>query len=197
METMRVQVEGGHLRLGDVATLGVETRIELAPHAQPCRRTGRADQVDNDGQAHERLTPPVAADVGEQPVLNLVPLARPRWEVGDGDGQSRAIGQLLQFPLPQAHPRTVAAAGVRRNEQRAGAGVARAPHLLPPSPDRAYREARRIVVNAYADPPRVARQVVDAIRNGLALRPHDETVHPDGHRLSLRAPLLASVLEVA
>ena len=85
---------------------------------------GGADQIDDHRETHERLATPGAADGGEEPMLDLVPLAGPGREVTDGDRQARAIGQPLQFPLPQAHARAIAAAGVGRDEQRACAPIA-------------------------------------------------------------------------
>ena len=50
-------------------------------------------------------------------MLDLVPFAGARREMADGDGQTRFVGQLLQFQLPEPQPRAVAAAAVGRDEQ--------------------------------------------------------------------------------
>jgi hypothetical protein len=95
---------------------------------------GGGDQVDDHRQTRERPPAPIAADIGEQSMLDLVPLARSEWEVADGDRHPDLVGHLLQLPLPQAHSRAVAPAAVGGNEQRSGARIPRAPHLLPPPP---------------------------------------------------------------
>jgi hypothetical protein len=70
------------------------TRRPVAVRVAPIRLTITA-----------RLTsggpPPVAADVRKEPMLDRVPLARPLGEAAGRDRQARAIGQLLQLPLPQ------------------------------------------------------------------------------------------------
>ena len=60
----------------------------------------------------QRFAAPVLADVGEEPVLDLVPLAGSRWEVTHRDSQPGFVGQLLQLHVSKAatenryyHPR--------------------------------------------------------------------------------------------
>src|SRR5439155_49776 len=90
-------------------------------HAQTGRGAGGTDEIDDHRETHERLAAPVGADVREEPVLDLVPLAGPGRKVTDGDRHTRAVGQPLQFPFPQPHAGSITAAGVRRDEQRARA----------------------------------------------------------------------------
>src|SRR2546425_4420170 len=197
MEAMGHEVERGHLGVRDVLAFRVGAAIELTAHAQPGRGAGGADEIDDHRETHERLAAPVGADVREESVLDLVPLAGPRRKVTDGDRQPRTIGQPLQFPFPQPHARAIAAAGVRGDEQRARAPIAGPAHLAPPSSDRLGREGRRVVINAHTDPPRVAREIVDPIGNRLAALRDEEVMDP--HRLGLarRPPLSSRVLEVA
>ena len=70
--------EGAELRIGDGAALRIRPPIQLAPYAQAGDRPRGADQVDDHGQTHQRLSSPVAADVRKQPMLARVPLACPR-----------------------------------------------------------------------------------------------------------------------
>src|SRR5919106_433814 len=127
---------------------------------------------------------------------NGVPLARPRGEVAGRDGQARAIGQLLQLPLPEPEPGAVAASGIGRDEQRARAPVAGAPHLLPPAADRAHRKAGSVVVDPDAHPAGVAGEVVDAVGHRLALDGDEEVVHPHGLGQARRAPRPPGILEI-
>ena len=64
VKPMGREAEGGGLRIRDGAAFRICSTIQLAPHPQARGRQGRADQVDDDSQTHERLPPPVAADVG-------------------------------------------------------------------------------------------------------------------------------------
>ena len=95
---------------------------------------------------------PIHRDVREQPMLDLVPLARTRRKVTDRDHQARPIGQTLQFPLPQPEARPVAPACIRRDQQRLGLSIRRATHVLPPTLDRPYREARGVVIDSRHSP---------------------------------------------
>src|SRR5215204_637734 len=53
---------------------------------------------------HQGRAAPVHGDVGEEPMLDLVPLAGTRREVADRDRQAGAIGQLLQLPFHSRSP---------------------------------------------------------------------------------------------
>ena len=154
-----------------VTPLGVRAAIEFRPDAQTGPTVGRSNQAHDGGEVHERRAAPVHRDVREQPVLDLVPLARARRKVTHRDGEPRAIGELLQFPLPEAQAGAVAAAGIRRDQQRLGLAIGRAAHLLPPSSNRLDGEGRGVVIDPDAHPAFVAVQIVDAVRNGLAAVP--------------------------
>ena len=56
-------------------------------------------------------------------MLDLVPLARARREVTDRDGAPDAIRELLELPLPQPEPRTIAPARVSGDEQGRGVSI--------------------------------------------------------------------------
>jgi hypothetical protein len=55
-------------------------------------------------------------------MFDLVPFARSRPEVTDLECQPGVIGQALQGQFPEARSRAVAAAGVGRDQECAGAG---------------------------------------------------------------------------
>src|SRR5262249_62189306 len=95
-ESHRSQFPICHL---DSLLIGV--RIQLRFDSQPRSRALAPDQVHYHRTTHQRPPSPVLRDVAEHPVLDLIPLARPRREVTDRDPQTRLIGQLLQTDLPQ------------------------------------------------------------------------------------------------
>src|SRR4029450_14024663 len=77
MEAVRDEIEGGHLGLRDLLAFRVGGAVELTPHAEAGGGTGAADQIDDHRETHQRLAPPVGADVGKETVLGLFPLSPP------------------------------------------------------------------------------------------------------------------------
>ena len=100
----------GHDQAGLVAPF-----IKLGLDAQAGGRARMADEVDDRLEGAERTAAPVFGDVAEEPVFNLVPLARARREMRDMDAQAEVVGQLLQGGLPPARAIAVAAAGIGRD----------------------------------------------------------------------------------
>src|SRR5713101_3575980 len=118
VKPMGREPEAGELLIGDGAALRIGPAIQLAPHAQAGGRPRGADQVDDHGQTHERLPAPVGADVGEQPVLDLVPLAGTGRGVEpitakDGDGELRPgmAAHVVVFDAAQIADRVTYEAG--------------------------------------------------------------------------------------
>ena len=77
------------------------------------------------------------------------------------------------------------------------AGAGAATHLMPAVANRRHRERRGVVVPAHVHPGLVARHVVDAVRNRLALRVGREIMHQYRRRRALRLPFPPAVLEVS
>src|SRR5271166_4696629 len=113
------------------------------------------------------LASPVLTDEREQPMLDLVPLARARREMRHADREAALVGEFLKLPLPQSDAGSVAPAAVGRDHERPRLGVCLASEALPPARDRRDGERRRVMIDADAHPADVAREVVDAIWGGL------------------------------
>src|SRR4051794_21222904 len=90
-----------HLLLRDLDPRGIDTLVQFAgdPQARLGRR--RRNEVDDRLVTHQRLASPVLADEREEPMLDLVPLTRPRGEVAHRDLQLRLIRQPLEFRIPE------------------------------------------------------------------------------------------------
>src|SRR5262249_8109308 len=82
VEDVSLEMELLHGLSRDFDPCWIRVLIQLADHRQARRGRRGRNQVDNHLVAHERLPAPVLADEGEQPMLDLVPLARARREVG-------------------------------------------------------------------------------------------------------------------
>src|SRR5258708_25016912 len=75
--------------------------------------------------------------------------------------------------------------------------MALAAHAMPPAADALDGEGGGIVIEADADPSLVGGDVVDAVRNGLAVGRNHEVVHTHFFGLALGSQLTAGVPEVA
>src|SRR5262249_51304349 len=124
------------------------------------------------------------------------PLAGARWEMADTDGQPQLVGQLLEFYLPQASPITVAAPGIRRDQQLLGSAIPRSAQVLPPTPDAGHGKLGGVVADADVDPPFVLSRVVDAVGTDFVPTLQAEVVDLDSSGLPLRFPLLARMSEI-
>src|SRR6266704_6846025 len=94
-------LEVAHLTVADLDALGVLAGVESGGDGQAGTGAGAADQADDDFVAGQRPAAPVHRDVGEQPVLDLVPLGGAGREVADGDLQPGLGGQRRKLGLPQ------------------------------------------------------------------------------------------------
>jgi hypothetical protein len=197
MEGCSPDGEARELFIGDLRALGVALPVDLATNPKPGLRPRRGDRVDDDRKTRKRSASPVLADEREEPVLDLVPLAGPWRKVADGDGQPGFVRQPRELPFPQTAPRRIAPAGVRRDQQGTCAGIRSPAHGSPPPADAVDGERRRIVVDADAHPACISGQVIDAIRDRLALRLDQEVMDPNPAGLALREPLPPGVLEVS
>ncbi len=168
MELVGFQVDGAYLLIGDLYILGVLVPVQYTADLEPRPRLGGRDETD-DGRVREQgLTAPVLGDEGEEPVLDFVPLAGSRREMAGRNDQARLLGQLLEFPLPEAEAGPVAPPTVGGDEERGGARVMPAAEGAPPPPDRGHGEGGGVVVGADGYPAGVGGEVVDPVRDGLA-----------------------------
>ena len=85
----------GEVLVADFNASGVDSSINPCAHLQSLARGGGCDQVDDDFMADQWPASPVHADVREQAVLDLVPLARAWRQVEYANGHGQFIGQVL------------------------------------------------------------------------------------------------------
>ena len=101
MERLRVQSDTIELSLADRAALLIGVAIQVRLDREPGRRAGGGNQLDDHGVADQGLAPPGLADEREEFVLDLVPLARARRKVGDGDRDVEGVGKRLVETGPE------------------------------------------------------------------------------------------------
>src|SRR5229473_2785639 len=168
MKRVSPELEFGHLLVGNLQPGRISIGVELAFHSQASGGGSGCNKVDDDLMTDERFAPPVLADEREQPMFDLVPLARARREVTDRYLQPDFVGQFLQLPLPPPHPCAVAAARIGCNQQAFGLRIAATPHPAPPAANALDRKGRCVVVHSHAHPSDVSSQVVDPVRSYLS-----------------------------
>src|SRR5271156_5816292 len=141
MEVMAMEIEGVHLGVGNFDALRIGVDVEFAAYGQAGVGVGGSDQLDDGLVAEQRPAAPVLSDEREETMFDLVPFAGSGRQMADGDLDVEFIGQGLEFELPQAYARAIAAAAVCGDHQLPGLGIALTPHDLPPTADRIDREA--------------------------------------------------------
>ena len=87
VESLRNQIDSGHLLIRDPLTFRIGFLIEAALHRQSRLGRGGRNQLDNDLMGHQRLPAPVLSDERKQAMLDFVPFTRPRWQMTDLDRQ--------------------------------------------------------------------------------------------------------------
>ena len=104
MEFIGLEVHMSQFLIADLDPCLIGVRVQHRTHRQTRPRCRRCDQTHNRLPADQWLPTPVLRDVAKQPVLHLVPLARPRREVADVQREPQLVCQPLQRHLPQPRP---------------------------------------------------------------------------------------------
>ena len=94
--------EGLHVTVGDFDAARVGAGVEFRVHGQPGAGADGLEGFDDDLVGLQGASAPVAADRGEQPVLDLVPFAGARRQVADADRQSALLCQRGGLPCSRA-----------------------------------------------------------------------------------------------
>src|ERR1700736_5313014 len=194
---MAAQVDASEIGVGDFDAGRISVGVDLGMNLEAGFGGGSSDQLNDDLVADERLAAPVLGNEREEAVLDLVPLAGAGRQMADGDGEIEFVRELLQFHLPQPQPRSIAAAPVGGDGKMLGIGITGRTHQLPPATDGVDGKARRVVIDANADPTGVLADVVNAIGHSPALIAEKEVGPPPFLGLADWPPFAAGVLEVA
>src|SRR3990172_8471737 len=100
MESTGSESDRGDLFIADLHLRGIAPLVQDAPYFQTRRRPRVGDQFHDDRVGEQWLPSPVTADEREQPMLDLVPLARSRRQMAYMNRQARHVRESLQFQLP-------------------------------------------------------------------------------------------------
>ena len=172
-----------HPLIADLDPAGVVALIEDGGDLQALVGGGGGDAGHGILPRHQRPGAPGAGDVAEQPVLDLVPLARPGREVAHRDLQPGLFGQDGELVFPEPAPVAVGAAGVAGGQQPPRARVAGAALGPPPQPQRVHRERCGVMADPDGHEPPVRGDVVDPVRGDLPQLLIGEVVVADPNRV--------------
>ena len=197
VKRMGMQVDRGHLGVGDLPTHSVPAAIKATGDREALGSRGRRDQADDRLVVAERLAAPIGGDEREEAVLHLIPLARAGRKMTDPDGELRLVRQRLELELPLPEPKAVAAPAVGRDQQRPRARVEPAALRAPPPANGRDGERPGVMVGADVDEARVMREVVDAVRIRAWHRGGGKVMHLHLVRRLRPAPLLPGIRVVA
>src|SRR5206468_12390462 len=115
LEAKRLQLRGCGLHAGPIVAT-----IEVRGDRQPRLGSGGPDEPEDLLVAVEGLARPVLGDLGEEAMLDGIPLGCARGIVRHGEGEAEGIHELgLEFSLPGAAAAAIAAAGIAEQEQAA------------------------------------------------------------------------------
>jgi len=194
---MSIEADVADLRWGELDPLLVGFGIERAGDREPGAGAGFADETQDGGIINERLSRPVLADLGEEPMLDGIPLGSAGGIMTDGDEKPEGIDELfLQGVFPEVGVCAVAAAVVGEDEQTGGIRIAEtAFSAQPPLADRCRGESRGVTRGADRHAAAIGLAIVDAVRDGDACAERREIVVENRHGCS--APDLAGILEPA
>src|SRR5271157_784071 len=191
---MASQLDGLEFLVGYLYAQWVPVLVDPCLHTKTRCCLCRSDQIDHHVVTDQRPPTPVHGDVRKQSVFDLVPLARARREMAEGDLEGRGRRKSLDFDLPEARAVSITAAGVRTDQQSVRSGIERRAHRAPPPPDALDGEAGRVVVRADVHPPEILANVVYPVGHCLVHVRVGEIVNEYLLRFPLGLPLAASLV---
>ena len=131
MESVALDVDFRHFCVADFDASRVAVAVDVTAYGQAGAGCGCTDERQDDEVADKGLPAPILRDEREKAVLDLVPFARSWRQMGDRKFKAGFVGQFLKLPLPQTHPRAVAAAGICCDVEAFSCGITRLPLLSP------------------------------------------------------------------
>ena len=196
MKLFACERECRELLLRHDSSFHVGIRVEFSMDCESFFRRCVRDELNDDFPTHERHRSPVCRDVAEHPMFDLVPLARARRVVRDGDRETCLIREFLQLQLEEPRATRIAATSVGGDVEVGGSLIRFPTDALPPPTNGLCGKLRCVLVDADTDEALVLRDVVDAVGDGLTEFLVDEVMALHVFGCAFGGPLLASILVV-
>src|SRR2546426_504267 len=195
MEDMRSQSNLPHLSVLDLLPRLVFPCIQNRLDGQSTLGRGSSDEVHDGLETDERPPLPVHADEGEEPMLDLVPLARSRRVVTDRNRHPHLIRELLEMKFPCSKATSVASTGIRADQNAPRRRIGLPSQHPPPTADALHCKVRRLVCDSNVHQSFVTGNIIRAVRDRLALSHVWEIMDEDFIRLSHPPPAPAPVVK--
>jgi hypothetical protein len=162
-------LHGGFVVGGVLATGFIDLVEEAHGHFQAGGGFGTLDELLGDLDAVEDHALARAGDVREDAMFDRVVFRAVGRVVRDADLDADAVRQSLQILFEQILRRAVAASAVAFDHEAFGLRMGRAALLFPPQSDAVAAQLGGVVRRVEMDPGPVPRDVIDAVRDQLAL----------------------------
>ena len=181
----------------DLASFVVLILVEPAVDLEACLGPRCPDQLDDDCQRFQGNALPIAGDVAEDAMFDLVPFACSRREMADLNDHPHLVGEFLKFEFPQSVARAIAATTIGRNQQSPRVPVPLLSQPVPPATDRFHGKLGRVVGDPHGNTSLVVIQIRDALRNCLAQFRVRKIRNIDFHGIPFSAVRSAGILEIS
>lgn len=112
--------------------VGYFFRESFCLNQQAAMSPGASDEIDNRPIADQRPVAPVLGIEGKHPMLNIVPLEGPEWELANPNDKRGGMGEPLHADLPPARPRAITATRICHHQPFGGVGIGLPAHVLLP-----------------------------------------------------------------
>src|SRR5712691_6259027 len=188
MDVVTPQMDVLHYVVFNIEAFLISSRVQDGLHSEAGAGFGRADEIDDRFEIHERLPTPVEADEREEPVLDLIPLTRPRWIVAHANRLADFVGQDLEAQLPDPQCGPIAATTIRADQESACVAIEASPVEAPPAADTFNGKLGGVMADAHVDDRTVPRDVVGAVGHRFPVTQVRKVVHVHIDGIAPRPP---------
>jgi len=101
VEPILPQLQGCKFFVGDFDAFLVSVLSECCIDSESLPSSRVAYQIDNNGTTDERPTTPILSDVAKHAMFNLVPFARSRRKMANGNRQTEIVCEMLNTQFPK------------------------------------------------------------------------------------------------
>ncbi len=129
-------------------------------------------------------------------MLDLVPFARGRRQMANGNTQTSLIGQVLYLVFPEPIARPVRATTISHDEEFCTGWIQFAANAFPPAPDALDRKLGGLMIDPHVDEAAILQQIIDPIRDRFPISDGEVIINTDWRLLPSGLPFSSAVFEI-